>query len=402
MQLPEFARESFGPLRRRLAEPRAFLQAVTGPRQVGKTTLVLQVITDLGLPYHYASADLPAPPGPEWVAVHWEEARRRAGSGPGILVLDEVQKVERWSEVVKALWDEDARAGVDLRVVVLGSASLLVQRGLAESLAGRFERWILPHWSFRECEACFGWPLDRYLYFGGYPGAATLAGDEDRWAAHVRDALIETTLSRDVLLLNPVHKPALLRRLFATACAYGGQVLSYQKLVGQLQDAGNTTTLAHYQRLFEDAHLLMGLPKWHGLSTPARASSPKWLPLNTALMTATSRRPFAAWRSDHEAWGRLVEVAVGAHIVNSGVGEGLGVHYWREGNAEVDFVVARGRAVWAIEVKSTPAKDPLRGLAAFAKRYPGVRAHLVGPAGIPLEEFLGKPVATTLGLSPSP
>jgi predicted AAA+ superfamily ATPase len=397
MQLPEFKREAFVQLCRRLAEPRRFLQALTGPRQVGKTTLVLQVVNDLGLPYHYVSADLPAPPGPEWVAVHWDQARRTAGqSGTCVLVLDEVQKVDRWSEVVKAHWDEDAREGRDVRVVLLGSAALMVQHGLAESLAGRFELLTLPHWSFAECEACFGWDLDRYLYFGGYPGAATLAGEEDRWAAHVRDALIETTLSRDVLMLNPVHKPALLRRMFATACAYGGQILSYQKLVGQLQDAGNTTTLAHYQRLFEAAHLLVGVPKWHGLSTPVRASSPKWLPLNTALMTAASRRSFDAWRENHEAWGRLVEVAVGAHIVNTGHHDGLAVHYWREGNDEVDFVVVRNGVLWAIEVKSGPAKDPFRGLKVFARRYPGTRTLLVGPGGVPLQEFLCRPIGATL------
>lgn len=398
MQLPEFKREHFPRLCQRLAEPRRFIQAVTGPRQVGKTTLVLQVMDALDVPHHYASADLPAPPEPEWIEVQWDTARREARrSGRCLLVLDEVQKVERWSEVVKGLWDADGREGLDLRVVVLGSASLLVQKGLTESLAGRFERLVLPHWSFPECVACFGWDIEQFVFFGGYPGAAQLIAEEERWAAYVRDALIETTLSRDVLLLNPVQKPALLRRLFGAACAYGGQILSYQKLVGQLQDAGNTTTLAHYQRLFEAAHLLVGLQKWRGLSTPARASSPKWLPLDTALMTASARRSFEDWRADHRAWGRLVEVAVGAHIVNSGLTEGIGVYYWRERNDEVDFVVERGGALWGIEVKSGPAKEPYRGHAAFSRRYPGARTFVVGPDGVPLDEFLRQPILASLG-----
>ncbi len=398
MELPVFKRELFAELRRRLAGPRRFLQALTGPRQVGKTTLVLQVIEDLTLPGHYASADLPSPPGPEWVAVQWEEARRMARrSGASVLVLDELQKVERWSEVVKALWDEDTREGTDVRVVVLGSAALLVQKGLAESLAGRFERLVMTHWSWTECQTCFGWDLDQYLFFGGYPGASALIAEEERWAAYVRDSLVETTLSRDVLLLNQVHKPALLRRLFGLACAYGGQILSYQKLVGQLQDAGNTTTLANYQRLLEAAHVLAGLPKWHGLSTPLRASSPKWLPLNTALMTATSRLPLSAWRSAHERWGRLVEVAVGAHIVNTGTDTGIEVYYWRERGAEVDYVLSREGRLWAIEVKSGPTKDPMHGMKAFLARHPAATAIVVGPGGMPLGDFLGQPIDATLG-----
>ncbi|HZL05652.1 MAG TPA: AAA family ATPase, partial [Coriobacteriia bacterium] len=176
----------------RLAEPRRFIQVVTGARQVGKTTLVQQVAEALPTPVRFASADEPTLRGTEWIAEQWEAARLEA-TPDVVLVLDEVQKVVGWSETVKRLWDEDTRTGRSVKAVLLGSAPLLIQQGLTESLAGRFEVVHLPHWSYAEMREAFGFSLDQYLYFGGYPGAAPLADDADRWRRYILDALVETT-----------------------------------------------------------------------------------------------------------------------------------------------------------------------------------------------------------------
>ena len=286
----EYSRPQIHELVERLREPRRFLQVVAGSRQVGKTTLVDQATRQCGLPTRYASADEPTLRGAPWVEQQWEAARSlagAAGSDGALLVLDEVQKVPGWSEAVKRLWDADTRAGRPLKVVLLGSAPLLVERGLGESLAGRFEMLRLPHWSLAEMRAAFGWSLEQYLFYGGYPGAAPLVRHPDRWARYVRDSLIEPILSRDVLLLSRVDKPALLRRLLELACAYSGQILSYTKMLGQLQDAGNTTTLAHYLDLLAGAGLVTGLPKYAGSIARRRASSPKLQVFNTALIHRT-------------------------------------------------------------------------------------------------------------------
>lgn len=292
---------------------------------------------------------------------------------------------------MKRFWDEDTAARVRLKVLLLGSAPLLLQRGLAESLAGRFEILRVPHWSFAEMREAFGWDLERYLYFGGYPGAASLVGDRDRWARYILDSLIETTVSRDILLLTRVDKPALLRRLFQLGCDYSGQVLSYQKMLGQLHDAGNTTTLAHYLELLAGAWMLVGLPKFAGRRVRQRASSPKLQVLNTALMTASSPLGPEEARRDRDFWGRLVESAVGAHLANGTAGAPYEVFYWRERNREVDFVARAGTRITAIEVKSGRRREALPGLDDFAKTYKPHRLLLVGAQGIPLEEFLLRP-----------
>ena len=388
-----FRRPQAAVLARRLAEPRRFLQVVAGARQVGKTTLVEQVCRDSGLPVRFASADEPTLRGPEWIATQWEAARLALGPRGGLLVLDEVQKAAGWSESVKRLWDEDARARRPLKVVLLGSAPLLVQQGLTESLAGRFEIVHLPHWSFAEMRTAFGFTLDQYLYFGGYPGAAPLAGEPERWRRYILDALVETTIARDVLLLTRVDKPALLRRVFQLGCQYSGQVLSYTKMLGQLHDAGNTTTLAHYLDLLGGAGLLVGLPKYSGSAVRRRGSSPKLQVLNTALMTAQSPLAFEEVASDRELRGRMVESAVGAHLANAAAAGECEVFYWRERNQEVDFVVRAGRKATAIEVKSGRRRDTLPGLAAFAAAFDTTRRLLVGGDGIAVEEFLREPVA---------
>ena len=379
----------------RLREPRRFLQIITGARQVGKTTLAVQVAKQSGLAHRIASADEPTLRGPEWIAQQWDGARlmaERAGPEGALLVLDEIQKAPNWAEAVKRLWDEDTRSGRQLKVMLSGSAQLLIGRGLTESLAGRFELLHLPHWSFFEMRAAFGWSLDRFLFYGAYPGAAPLARQTARWSRYIRDSLVETTIARDVLLLSRVDKPALLRRLFELGCAYSGQILSYTKMLGQLQDAGNTTTLAHYLDLLAGAGMLVGLQKYSGAAVRRRSSSPKLQVLNTALMTAGSGLTLTQARADPELWGRLVESAVGAHLANAAAAGTCEVFYWRERNREVDFVVRKGGAVTAIEVKSGRARGTPPGMAAFADAFRPTRLLLVGGDGIAVEEFLSQPV----------
>ncbi|MDP2370639.1 ATP-binding protein [Rhodoferax sp.] len=397
---PEIRRDTLMGFCARLQEPRRFLQVVAGPRQVGKTTLVRQALSVLAqqpgkaVAQHSVSADNPGLVGSSWLSSQWEAARSMAAqAGACVLVLDEVQKLPGWTEEVKRLWDEDTRAGRDVRAVVLGSAPLLIARGLTESMAGRFEMTRLGHWRFREMREAFGFTLDQFIYYGGYPGAASLIGEPARWAAYVRDALIETTISKDVLLMSPVQKPALLRRVFDLACRYSGQELSYQKMLGQLSDAGNTTTVAHYLQLLEGAGMVCGLQKFAGQAVRQRGSSPKLQVFNTALMGAiatTEGFGFDRLRATPDLWGRMVESAVGAellarHLEHSSL-QPL-IQYWREGSNEVDYVVRHRGELFALEVKSGANQGNVKGLDAFCKLYPACRPQVLGAGGLPLQTW---------------
>jgi predicted AAA+ superfamily ATPase len=384
-----YRRRAFDQLAERLVEDAARIQVVSGPRQVGKTTVVKQVLAEIDAPAHYASADDPTLRDAAWLEAQWERGRQlaRSRNGAAVLAIDEIQKVSGWAEAVKRLWDEDRGGELPLRVVLLGSAALLVQRGLSESLAGRFELVRVPHWSFGEMRDAFGFSLDEFVYFGGYPGAATLIEDEARWASFLLDSIVETTVSRDLLLLTRVDKPALLRSLFRLVCDYSAQIVSYQKLTGQLQDAGNTTTLAHYLDLLAAAGLAVGLEKHSAGKVRQRRSTPKLLALDTALVSATSGRTFAEAREDPQHWGRLVETAVGAHL-RAARDPRAQILYWRDRGREVDFVVERGPELTAIEVKSGRNRDNLPGMAAFETAHGPARKLLVGGDGTPLESFL--------------
>jgi predicted AAA+ superfamily ATPase len=376
------------------------MQVLAGPRQVGKTTVVRQVESTIGLPFMYASADEPGLKGPGWIAQQWETARtmcRRPGTESAVLALDEIQKISGWSETVKRLWDEDSASGIALKVVVLGSAPLLVRQGLTESLAGRFEILHLRHWSFPEMRDAFGWDIDTFIRYGGYPGAASLVGSPDRWARYVLDSLVETTISRDVLLMTRVDKPALLRQLFDLGCRYSGQILSYTKMLGQLQDAGNTTTLAHYLDLLSDAGMVTGIQKYAGDAARRRASSPKLQVLNNALMTASTGDIGEKAINDNRLRGRLVESAVGAHLANEALAGAFELFYWRDGDLEVDFILRTHGRLTAIEVKSGNTEDGAhRGTEAFRTQFHPQRCILVGSGGIALEEFLSQPAGTWL------
>ena len=419
----------------RLNEPVSKIIIVAGPRQVGKTTLVRRTLekTHEDSSCRYFSADEPGssfsevPSDPDgniidagiekpdvaWLTRRWEEARIAADeladrhadeladeladrhadfSGvvdkpKFVLVLDEVQKIPNWSEAVKGLWDADRRANRPMHVVLLGSSALLIQRGLSESLAGRFELIRMTHWSFAEMNEAFDIDLPRYIYFGGYPGSVDYIADQGRWVSYVRDSLIEPNIRKDILMMTRVDKPALLKNLFELGCQYSGQELSYNKMKGQLVEAGNETTLAHYLNLLTDAGLLTGLEKYASRTPRRRASSPKLNVLNTALMTAQSDYSFEEARSDRSYWGRLVESAVGAHLYNLGFPD-CQLYYWRECSNEVDFVLKKGRRLLAIEVKTGDIGGRHRGLEAFSREFKPHREILVGDKGMPLVDFL--------------
>jgi len=383
----------------RLQEPRRFIQVLAGPRQSGKTTIAQQASESIRVPVHYATADDPALKSRAWIEQQWEAARAQATAGKhgAVLMLDEIQKIPGWSETVKRLWDSDTRKKERILLVLLGSAPLLVQQGLTESLTGRFETIPVTHWMFPEMHKAFGWSLEEYIYFGGYPGSAPLVNDPVRWQEYVVHSLVETTIARDVLLMTRVDKPALLRQLFLLGCSYSGQIVSYQKLVGQLQDAGNTTTLAHYLDLLKGAGMIAGLPRFSGKELRQRGSSPKLLVLNTALMSVQSHASFPDARHQPELWGRLVESAVGAHLMNSAAGTDIRVSYWRESDKEVDFVLQQGTSITAVEVKSGRLRENNAGMDRFSKLYRPQRSLLVGSEGIPLSDFLSKPASDWVG-----
>ena len=387
-----YKRPIFNQIIERLAGKRRFIQVLAGPRQTGKTTLARQVMEAVQWPHRYASADEPALKDRSWLETQWELARHLLKKSPGknrvLLILDEVQKIPGWSESVKRLWDEDTAENRPIYVMILGSSPLLVQRGLTESLAGRFEIIPVTHWFYPEMRDAFGWDVDTYIFYGGYPGAADLISDPQRWANYIRDALIETTISRDILLMTRVDKPALLRRLFELSCHYSGQILSYQKMLGQLQDAGNTVTLAHYLQLLDGAGLITGIQKYAGQRVRQRGSSPKLLVLNTALMSVYSGLTFEEAREDTEFWGRLVESSIGATLANGIKGKSIELFFWNSGQQEVDFVLKKGKKLIAIEVKSSAKRASLSGMEKFSRTFPVWKKLLIGSDGIPVEEFL--------------
>lgn len=385
-----FQRPYLKQLIQRINEPRRFIQVIMGPRQVGKTTLVNQLSRQMKLQSHFVSADAVPSSDTSWLAQQWETARQQMQiqkESEFLLVIDEIQKIHNWSEMIKLQWDTDTRENRQLKVILLGSSRLLIQQGLTESLAGRFETTYMPHWSYLEMSKAFNWTLDQYIWFGGYPGSGDLINDEDRWKNYINNSLIETSISKDILMLTRIDKPALMRRLFELGCLYSGQILSYTKILGQLQDAGNTVTLSHYLNLMDTAGLLGGIEKYAADVVRKRGSSPKFQVHNTALISAQSNDFFETIKNDPKEWGRVVESAVGAHLLNAGLSEGFKVYYWRERNDEVDFVIERRGKVIGLEVKSG-ADQANSGLSEFHKRFNPEKVLIIGKSGLSVEEFL--------------
>ena len=382
-----FRRKLVSQLIERLTERRRFIQIVTGPRQTGKTTSVLQALEELGKKTHFVSADDPSLNSVEWLRNEWEQARTFAKTGETILAVDEIQKIKNWSSVTKLLWDEDGRLASNLKVVLTGSSSLLLQKGLAESLAGRFEILYSPHWNYSECREAFGFRLDDFLFFGGYPGAAALIEDESRWARYIGMSIIEPTISQDILMMEEVRKPALLRSIFMLGSGYSAQELSFTKMLGQLQDAGNTVTLAHYLDLLGKANMLTGLQNYSGSQIRIRKSSPRLMVYDTSLMTYADGANRRRLLDSKPEKGRLVESAVGAYLLARGKEEGFEVHWWRERNNEVDFVIKKGSRLTAMEVKSGRIKNT-GGSLVFKKHYPEALSLIIGGTNCGLEDFL--------------
>ena len=384
-----FKRTQFQHVKNRLIEPRKFMQVILGPRQVGKTTLIKQLLNEIEIPSHYVSADAVAIDN-LWIEQQWETARiikKQKEANEFIFVIDEVQKLTNWSEQVKAQWDKDSFYSNNIKVVLLGSASLLLQKGLSESLAGRYETTKLMHWSFSEMSSAFGFTPEQYVWFGGYPGAASLSNDESRWKKYVLDALIEPTIMKDVLMLARVDKPALLKKMFELACSYSGQIVSFNKILGQLQDAGNTTTLSHYLNLLDDAALISGINKLYKEKVRQKASIPKYQVYNTALLSVQKNTTFNEIQLYPEEWGRHVESTVGSHLINYARREKFDVYYWRHRNNEIDFVIENGRKIIGLEIKSG-RKQFSKGFKEFKNSFPDSKILLIGASGLPWQEFL--------------
>lgn len=377
---------------KRIEGSRAFIQVLSGPRQVGKTTLAHQIKDSLSFPSHYATADEPTLRSLSWVEEQWEigrlYAKQSSGGMGALLILDEIQKIPKWSDLVKKLWDHDRTTEINLKVMILGSSTLLIQSGLADSLAGRFDLIPVFHWSFEECKTAFGLTLDQYIYFGGYPGSISLINEETRWLRYINDSIIETSLSRDIMLMTRIYKPVLLRRIFELGCHHSGEILSYQQMIGHLRDVGNAQTVALYLDLLAKAGFVCGLPKFSGKIIRQKASSPKLQVLNTALTSASSYLTFKEAKQKPKFWQRLVESTVGAHLLNLTFGTNIKIFYWKAGNKEIPFVLQKGESLLGLEIKSNRKEFVVSGMEAFSLKFNPTKKLIVGDGGMPIEDFL--------------
>jgi len=385
-----YKRAEYQIIKKRLEEPRRFIQVVMGPRQVGKSTVVKQVLKELDIPYQMFSADNVPATNSAWVANCWEATRslqKNKGYESIVLVIDEIQKITNWSEAVKKEWDDDTFHDRNIKVLLLGSSRVMLEKRLSESLAGRFEEIRMSHWSYMEMKECFGFTLDQYIYYGGYPGAASLIDEEDRYLQYIQSGIVDATINKDILMDTPIGKPALLRQTFELGSAYSGQLLSLNKMLGSLQDAGNTATLAGYIHLLDESGLLCGLQKYSIDTARRKASIPKLQVYNNALKMVYSSLAFDEAITNRQAWGHIFESAVGAYIVSQSFVHRFEVFYWRERNDEVDFILRKKGSVVAIEIKSN-AEKRTKGLEVFKNLFSPQAAFIVGDGGISAEDFL--------------
>jgi len=386
-----YQRKQYKTLFSRMREKRRFIQVVMGPRQVGKSTLMKQVVRSLDIPFVFYPADAVPATQLSWISDCWNAARakmRVEGLKELILVIDEIQKITGWSEAVKKEWDADTFYDVNLKVILLGSSRVMLDKGLADSLEGRFERIILSHWSFAEMRDAFGFTMDQYIYYGAYPGAAELIGDEDRWRDYITGSIVDASINKDILVNEKISKPALLRQTFELSSAYSGNELSYNKMIGQLQDAGNTTTIAGYLNLLSQAGLVCGLNKYAVDLARKKNSVPKHQVYNNALKNIYCVKPFAEAIQDSTLWGRLFESAIGAHIMSYAYAGDYKVYYWRtKPGCEVDYVLEKKGRIIAIEVKSNRDTGNV-GLTEFKAKYNPYLTLVVGDGGMKAEDFL--------------
>lgn len=385
-----YKRAEYQLIRSRLEEPRRFIQVVMGARQIGKSTVVKQVLKDIAIPHQLFSADNVPATNNAWISNCWAAVRSLKESNgweSAVLVIDEIQKISNWSEVIKKEWDDDTFHDRNIKVLLLGSSRVLLEKGLSESLAGRFEEIRMSHWSYPEMRDSFGFTLDQYIYYGGYPGAASLIGDEDRFSQYIQSAIIEATINKDILMDTPISKPALLRQTFELGAAYSGELLSLNKMLGALQDAGNTATLAGYINLLGESGLLCGLQKYSIDTARRKASIPKFQVFNNALKMVYSPFTFEQSILDRKTWGRLFESGIGAYLVSQAFVHRFEVFYWRERSEEVDFILRKKGSVVAVEVKSN-AEKRTEGLERFRELFEPQTSFIVGDGGISAEDFL--------------
>ncbi len=385
-----YKRTQFRELESRIAETRNIIQVISGPRQVGKSTMVKQVLQETSIPYMFVSADNVDHANTTWIGEMWETARARmkvAQTKEFLLVIDEVHKIDNWSEAVKKEWDEDTFNDLNLKVVILGSSRLLLKDGLTESLAGRYELIRMPHWSFAEMHEAFDIDVDQYIYYGGYPGGAMYIKDERRWRKYIKDSIVAPAIEKDVLRTKVIYKPALMKQLFKLGCAYSGEELSLNKMLGQLQDAGNVTTLASYLTTLDESRLLCGLKKYASDNARKYNSVPKLMVYNTALFSVQSGMTFQKAYATPKLWGRWVESIIGAHLLNQADEYDYRLYYWRVRGDEVDFIIEYNRQCIAIEVKSG-RRTSNNGLALFQEQFHPVHSFVVGSGGVPIDEFL--------------
>ena len=385
-------------LKQRIIEPRNKIQVVSGPRQVGKTTIVKQVLQEIDIPAEYVSADNIAPTNTDWISEVWAAARasmKISKKEEYLLIIDELHKINNWSEAVKKEWDADTFNDINLKVVILGSSRLLLKHGLTESLAGRYELIRVPHWSFKEMHDAFGMDLEHYIYFGGYPGMAEYINSETRWRRYIKDSIIAPAIEKDVLLTKIIYKPELMKLLFELGCSYSGEELALDKMLGQLHDAGNITTLAGYLTTLDESKLLCGLQKYASDDARKYNSVPKLMVYNTALFSVQKRMTFEKAYTTPKLWGRWVENAVGAYLLNQADEYDYKVYYWRDRDDEVDFIIEYNRQCIAIEVKSG-INTKNKGLSVFRNKFRPVLSFVVGSNGIPIEEFLAGDIGSLL------
>lgn len=376
-------------IKTRLEEDRKFIQVVMGARQVGKSTVVKQVLKDINIPFQFFSADNVPASNSAWISNCWAATRSLKENNNWdsiIIVIDEIQKIANWSEVIKKEWDDDTFNDRNIKVLLLGSNRVLLEKGLSESLAGRFEEIRMSHWTYKEMKECFGFSLEEYIFYGGYPGAASLIRDSERFEQYIQASIIDATINKDILMDSPINKPALLRQCFELGSAYSGNILSLNKLLGSLQDAGNTSTLASYINLLNESGLLCGLQKYSVDMSRRKASIPKFQVYNNALKMVYTPLSFEQAILNRKEWGHIFESAVGAYLVSQGFIHRFEVYYWRERNNEVDFIIKKKDSIVAIEVKSNAEKQT-SGLDKFKEMFNPKNAFIIGDGGISVEDF---------------